>query len=553
MMFNKWKRIGVVLLCELFLILLYEGSNVQAKELTTLPKGEILIMYSEGASEEDLENVISIVETLTYQSFQVTYAPASKCLGELDNYSFILCYKIERFPNGLIEELKKREEEGNSILNRRKDIKNSTGEKDIRILFVGNEFLRSYLKITGRENAYIDSVSKVGKAQYFFNDQVQQEALVREGDFLFLLGELDYESGTIEVDGTEGYFCASIGSIYHIPVSDLKENLVKAAFTKEVAQWKWPYNGEPHTYAQYMVINEVYPFQDSDKLLQVINYMVAKEVPFIISVMPIYNNGNYPTMQHFCEVLRYAQANGGTIILHSPINQMPNFNVDLVKDYLTTAVSIYKEQGVYPMAIQVPRNWMLNSDTIEIMSHFRTVLVAEEEDALVEADEDVYTNLIYKDGHQWIAPSILLDANGVSYLKTNSVAVYFDLTDNINTIENKVKACIASDIPLKSLWDIEHSFWTEEDVMTYSNHIIFINGKRVENNFVATDYEEDFQYKRNMLQRYSKDLSQINKKLMIVVVAISLIFIWFILTARHRNRKTFFVKNSEGKEDKKKK
>jgi hypothetical protein len=79
-MFNKWKRIGVVLLCELFLILLYGGSNVQAKELTTLPEGEILIMYSEGASEEDLENVISIVETLTYQSFQVTYAPASKCL-----------------------------------------------------------------------------------------------------------------------------------------------------------------------------------------------------------------------------------------------------------------------------------------------------------------------------------------------------------------------------------------------------------------------------------------------------------------------------------------
>lgn len=540
MMFNKWKRTGVVLLCAFFLILLYGGSRVQAEEQTPLPKGEILIMYSDGAANEDLENVKSIVEILTFQSFQVTYAPASKCLGELDKYSFILCYKVERFPNGLIEELNKREEEGNTILNKRKDIKNSTGEKDIRILFVGNEFLRSYLNKTGREDSYIDTVTQVGKVQYFFSDQVHQEALAREDDFLFLSGELDYESGTIEVDGTEGYFCASIGSIYHIPVSDLTENLIKAAFIKEVAQWKWPYNGEPHTYAQYMVLNEVYPFQDSDKLLQVVNYMIAKEVPFIISVMPVYNNGNYPTMQHFCEVLRYAQANGGTIILHSPINQMPRFDVDLVNDYLTKVVTIYEEQGVYPMAMQVPSNWMFNSDTIEIMKHFRTVMVAEEEDELIKADEDVYTNLIYKDGHQWIAPSIRLDANGVSYLKTNSSAVYLDLTDDLTMIQDKVNACIASDVPLKSLWDIEHSFWTKDDVMTYSNHIIYINGKRIENNFVATEYADNFHYKRNMLQRYSKDLSQINKKLMILVVSVSLIFIWFIVTARHRNRKEFF-------------
>ncbi|MFA9378049.1 MAG: DUF2334 domain-containing protein [Lachnotalea sp.] len=548
MMFKKCKRAAFVLFC--MLLFLQSDTIVHAKESQSLPMGEILIIYSDGASDEDMENVMSIVEDLTYQRFQVTYAPASMCLGQLDQFNFILCYKIERYPDGLIQEIKQREEEGNTILNARKDIKNSSGENDIRILFVGNQFLRTYLNETGLKNSYIDSALKTGKITYQFSELVQKASLVKEDDFLFLAGDLDYKSGTLEVEGMDGYFCASIGSVYHIPVTDLQNYLVRSAFIKEVAKWKWPYSGDPHAYAQYIVLDRVYPFQDTEKLLRIVTYLVNKKEPFVISVMPIYNNGSYPTMQRFCEVLRYAQANGGTIILHSPINQMPNFDVDLLNDYITTAVEIYMDQGVYPMGIQVPHNWMFNTDTIDVMSHFSTVLVSAEDDSLIQSTQDTYTNLVYKDGHQWIAPAITLDDDGISYLKTNSFAVKFNIIDDLDTIKEKINACITSFVPLKNLWDIEHSFWTLEDVMSYQNQIILINGKRVENSFVPTVYDDNYNYNRNRLQRYSKDLSQVNKKLLVAVITISLVFVWFILAARHRNKQTFFIKKSKkGKTD----
>jgi Uncharacterized protein conserved in bacteria (DUF2334) len=542
MMFSRLRRAGFVFFSVLILLLL--PLNSQAKEQTDLPSGDILIIYSDGIEKEDMENVMSIVEYFTYQSFQVTYASASSCLNQLDKFSSILCYKVERYPNELITELKEREEIGNSILQAREGIKNSSGENDIRLLFVGNSLLRAYLKETSRDNSYIDVMKQTGKLQYYFSDFDSKEALVKEDDFLFLTNDLDSKEGTLEVEGASGYFCAKTGSLYHIPVTDLSNQLVKAALIKEAAKWKWPYNGEPHTYAQYIVLNQVYPFQDSEKLLEIVKYLIEKEEPFVISVMPIYDHGNYPTMQRFCEILRYAQANGGAIIIHSPINQMTDFDTEVVNDYMTSALSIYMEQGVYPLGIQVPRSWMFNEATIEVMSRFRTVLISEEEDTLVWQTTST-TNLVYKDGHQWIGPVVQLDNSGVSYLKTNSFAVNFDVTKDMDEIKDKINACLASFVPLKSLFDIEHSFWTDDDIMSYKNQIILVNGKRVENTFVATEYDENFKYNRNTLQRYSKDLTKVNKNLVISVAVVSFLFIAFIFTARHRNKQTFFIKEEK--------
>ena len=114
------------------------------------------------------------------------------------------------------------------------------------------------------------------------------------------------------------------------------------------------------------------------------------------------------------------------------------------------------------------------------------------------------------------------------------------MTEDLNVIADKVNACRESFVPLKSLWDIEHHFWTDEDVMSYKNHIILLNGKRVEKTFEPTEYDETYEYKRNMLQRFSKDLTKENQKLIVAVIIVSVLFISFILIARRNNRRKFF-------------
>ena len=497
-----------------------------------LPKGDILLIYSDQASDTMKDEVMQMVALLTYQSFQVTFAPASDCISQVENYSDIICYQVEKYPRELLTEL--------NNLENTADAENENPDTNIKIMFVGNVLLKDYLNSTSRSSEYIEDNNSIGKITYSFDGLNDKEELCDEDGFIFLNGDLDYTSGSVEVGNIEGYVAATKGALSHISVSDINKSLVKSAINKEIAYWKWPYDGEPHIYAQYIVLDKVYPFQNPDKSLEIVNMFASMEEPFIISVMPIYSNAEYPSMQHFCEVLRYAQDNGGTIALNSPINQQTDFDAALVNEYMTTAIQAYMNQGVVPMAMEIPSNWVFSDDTADVISRFSTIIVSDDVDENITINMDCNTNKVYKDGHQWIGPSIALDSSGVSYTRVASTAVNIDMDDDIEHIRAIVKACQESNVPLKSLWDIEHSFWSDEDVMNYKNHIILVNGERIKQDFEPTVYEEKYEYNRNMIKRFSKDLSGENHKLIIAVVAVSIIFILFIVLARRNNRKRFF-------------
>lgn len=535
MMFKKWMT-GFLFAC--FLALLpWTGLRASASEIEEvvedteeIPDGDILIVYSNGASQGELEGAMKVVELLTYQSFKVSFGSAGDCEGQLERFPYVIFYEMDRCSNDFFEEMYGLEQQ----------------TEITHFFFMGNEGLKNYLDYTGRRYSYREDQRTVGSLTYQFNELNEKMCLVEDKNFLFLQDTADYSTGLIEVgEITDGYLCARSGVLTHFSISDLNINLVQSAFVKEVAQWKWPYKGAPHTYAQYIVINQVYPFQDPDKLLEIVNQMISMEEPFVISVMPVYVNGNYPAMQHFCEVLRYAQDNGAVIIMHSPINQQLTFDVERVNEYITTALQNYMNQGVYPMALQVPENWLFNEDTISVMSRFKTIFTTEEIDENIAATEGYHTNQVYKDGHQWVSTAIPLDDMGTSYTMVASTAVYIDLSDEEDDIYGKIRACQESFVPLKSLWDIEHSFWSNEDILSYKNHIILVNGERVDRDFVQTEYDEKFEYKRNMIQRFSADLSEENQKLVVVVVIVVILFLFFILRARRQNKEKFVTREKK--------
>ena len=497
-----------------------------------LPKGDIMIIFSDNPDKPTVSAVNDLVERLTYQSFEVSYGPASWGMEYMNQFSYIICYDLNTYPLDFSERLEEYENSGKSI--------------SPHILFVGNGYLRHYLEDTGRSSEFEIQNSPIGQVQYSFNGLDSRAGLVNEDYFIFLK-RFDYKSGELIVNDKKGYFCARDGVITHIPITDMNDNLIKAAFNREVAQWKWPYNGSPHVFAQYIVIDKVYPYENQEKLLQVVNLLISKKTPFVISVMPMYVNGDYPSMTRFCEIVRYAQANGGAVVMNAPINQMVVFKKDIVLDYLARAMVIYNKQGVYPLALQVPRNWMFNKDTIEIMSHFRTVFTSEEIDSYLKPDE-MNRNEVYKDGHQWVGDSIPLDDTNVSNLSIYSTAVAITLDEDFDEISRKIQACRNSFVPLKSLWDMDHSFWLDKDLMNYKNGDLIFNDKKINLSFTPSIYAERYDYHRNMLQRFSRDLTSQNSKLILIVGITSVIFLLLILWARYMNRKRYFFTSEDERE-----
>ena len=529
MNFNMMCRRWIVCIIMFFIALFACQHLAWATESKPIEKGDILIIYSDGSDENTLKLVQDMVEVLTYQSFKVSYGTASECMGSMGKFSYIICYDLTMYPEEFSNKLKQFEDQAGHMF------------------FVGNEFLKDYLDHTQRSEAYELINRTTGNISYTFDGSTNWTGIVKEGYYLFLK-KMSYQNGSLTVNEKSNYLCAGNAALTHLPVTDFNNPLVKAVFIKEVAQWKWPFHGSPNIFPQYIVIDKVYPYEDPEKLLEVVNILVKEKTPFVISVMPMYVNGNYPAMTRFCEILRYAQANGGSIIINAPIDQMNPFDKNVMLDYLSQALEIYNKQGVYPLALQVPNNWLFHEDTIEVMRHFRTIFTSGEDSFLKRSDRN--TNEVYKDGHQWIGSSIALDDFGTSYVSAYSTAVSISINEDKADIIKRINACRSSFIPLKSLWDMEHSYWMEKDLMTYKNQSLVLNGKKKDLNFIPSTYTEKFNYQRNMLQRFSKDLTSQNRMLIYMVGITSLVFLFFIFVARYNNRRNYFFGQREEDHDK---
>lgn len=522
-MMYKRKIAGIIFFCTWILLFLLKGQRALAEEIEQLPEGEILIVYSDDSTTVVRDKVMLLVENLTYQNYRVTYARASECTDSLGDFESVILYNVERYSEEFILNLYEREKNRQPFL------------------IMGNKFLREYYNYTRRETQYIDADTQVARLEYSFSSSCVKESLVKESEILFMKNPVE-TYGSVEAAGTEGYYIGRSGVVYHIPLTDLDNPLVCATAFREIAGFVWNKSYGQYIYAQYIVLNQVYPFQNPEKLLEVVKDLIELKLPFIITVMPIYEHGDYPAMQEFCEVLKYAQANGGMIMIHTPLNQMPEFDAVEINKALTTAVSHYIEQGVYPMGLQIPRSWMFRQDTLDVMNGYGTILVSGEEDRLVYSDVNANSNAEYLAKHQWIAPAVELDTEGTSYLTNYSSAVFLDVTEDEDVTDKRIKACMESEVPLKNIWDANHYIETNADKITYQNGYLYVNGVRINLTYKsAEESEEEFEYKRNILERVSADLTGQNRKLIIAVIVVSVLFVGFIISARRQNRNRFFI------------
>lgn len=152
--------------------------------------------------------------------------------------------------------------------------------------------------------------------------------------------------GSMTLNGGTYPLCVESGSILYAPylrADDL------SAFA--VAQMLNRYFDRQDGGKTYIMIDEVYPFEDPVMLKLTAKKLYDNGMPFIVSVMPVYYNTGYPSFKRFVNVLRYIQSIGGSIILHDAIetgNELVGdpLGVRMEQAYQTfidNGVAIYRE------------------------------------------------------------------------------------------------------------------------------------------------------------------------------------------------------------------
>jgi hypothetical protein len=528
---NMYKKICALMVI-LGLIFCYLAPVSAASTVKAAENADILLVYDAGMDKEVQKNISSVTDILTYLGYSVRYCPVNESAGIVDKYPYIVYYHFS-------------DEIDTAFLS---SVKKTSG----KILALGGGDISGLLKALKLPISCTCAANTSATFSYSFSGDTKTGLSSGETGISLLQGTFSYSSGNILINGTNAPYCARQGRISCIAVYDRADELLKAMFAHEIAVWKWPYDDALHSYAQYIVFDNVYPFFNTQKMMDIIDMMKSLGVPYVITVMPVYQNSGYPAMKHFCEVLRYAQANGGAIALKEPIINTDNPTLKEINKHISTAFSAYCSYGVYPIALETSEKSIHQTLGLNVMKRFRTVIFTpDDEDSGWTAKEK--NNAVYSDGHQLIAPALSDGGSESGLTSVYPTAIFLDMLSDINDMRTRVREIRDSSLPLMSLWSSPQSVYTDDSVLSFDNNSLSVNKKTVSLEFTPFKYEKNYDYQNGIFSNAMAGINNGNRKLLIAVTVISIIFIVLIVIARHQNKRKFLYKPDNKNEDEGKK
>lgn len=486
----------------------------------SLGKADLLLLHEEQLSDDQLADLRILADTATTLGESMDIATASQAEALFDHYKMILCYDMQ--PDAVLAK--------------------QLTQSGAKLFLLGGTLLPNCIKAADPTLSVqtVESRSEKGVLQYDFSTQQSYESIVDMPEAFYTL-DTSYKSGTLETNGSTYPFCVQSGSIRYTPLCSFTDDLTRAALTREISGWLWEYDGDPPQKGQYFVMDNIYPYMPAQDLLDRVQVLIDANIPFVLSVMPVYANADYPAMQQFCEVLRYAQANGGAVILHAPIIRGEVTDWDAYNEKITEAVVNYTDQNVYPLGFDVPYSWTWNEDTLSWMKRTRTLFVYED-DKQPDFTRDTDRNLLYYNYHALVFPALDLDDGGENSVLQFSAAQRVSADIELDLLRKRTENLQNNREPYYSLWDSSQSVWADNFHLIWQSGALTVNSELRSLRYTPQAKPENFDYKRNLLERFTVSIQNESQGLIVLVAVVTVLFLLLILYARRRQRLHFLYR-----------
>jgi len=201
--------------------------------------------------------------------------------------------------------------------------------------------------VDGVETAYIESA----QIQLRLGDHMQTEFMHSETVALVPKDESKVYGSLERTDGQSFAFAVIDSKVSYVPW--YKENglsiimlggLLKQYFDKAKDE-----NGK-----MYVLLDEVYPFSDLDRLRQIADAFYNSGIPFIVRIMPVYDNLDYPAFQRYTQALLYVQSKGGSIVLHDPIVREYESERESLDKKIARAKTAFADANISLLGMNLP-------------------------------------------------------------------------------------------------------------------------------------------------------------------------------------------------------
>ncbi|CDH90626.1 Conserved protein [Clostridium botulinum B str. Eklund 17B (NRP)] len=284
----------------------------------------------------------------------------------------------------------------------------------------------------------------------------------------------------------------------------------------------------------YLYFDKVTPFNDLNVLIEEIDYLKKIGIRFFIEVSPVFKNENLSAMNRFAEVLRYAQANGGEIVLTLP----PLVSLDVkgknIEEKVNLGFKNYINYWIYPTAISISDYWLYRNDLKELLKKTDTIFIDSNIDMGI-LDFDKYNLSSYKN----IIEKVNLDNSSNLY---NNVAINVSSKLSVKEFKNKVEELLDKDIYFKDTHDINSSITIDNLNIKSNKNGIFLNDKNVTQvQFVDSEKYKTVMngYENQRNDDVNINLDKTNKILVIISTVVVILFIIIVLINFNIDKRKF--------------
>lgn len=289
---------------------------------------------------------------------------------------------------------------------------------------------------------------------------------------------------------------------------------------------------------RYLMINNVTPFIDLNKLVDKIKYLNSQGIPFILNAIPVFENPTFKAMQNFTEVLRYAQASGGYVVLSSPYINQGGATSEEIFNAMVEGYKNYINYLVYPIGISMPNYLMYRSDFKSDLEKSNTVFVSNgnvDLSGVIDYKNPIFKNVIqeipYKNGIE----------NNINSM-SGSVAVTIDNSENIKDFEGAVQSLLNSGITFNNPRSLNSEIDLNGNKVECTTDGVYLNGKYVQQNSYISNQElsKENTSTESGNKNQDIDISKFSNKIIVFAIVACIIFIIITILSKRIDRKKYF-------------
>ncbi|WP_432402853.1 DUF2334 domain-containing protein [Wukongibacter sp. M2B1] len=292
-------------------------------------------------------------------------------------------------------------------------------------------------------------------------------------------------------------------------------------------------------------INEVYPFSDLNKLMDISENLNDRGIEFICTIMPVYENYELEAYEKFIEVVKYINKRGGQIFVHYPvINEEVTYDTD-PKAGLEKAIGEYRRRGLEIRGITLSEDKLLmNSKAIQDLNV--QILLVTEPKAKVDVNLDLHQITKKIDKYILIKGDDITSFNIFLYKDnncSNGDLVYLTMNDDVKKLNELFNYLYSEKITIKDFKVKDYEKTLSNINATKSKEIsISGNNKTQLDKFREEELKkikgENIREDQKSVQAY--DLSKPASIAIKIAFAIILLLIVQVIIARRYDNKKFF-------------